>query len=180
MRSIKLIITTLLILFLFGCASPARVDKMVPTTDQVAANEPISKSLRESIIVTSVSGGEDTNPLWTSEIGNEEFKEALIQSLKNAGLYNAINSNSKYELIATLVEVQQPLFGLDLSVVTKAHYRLVDKKTRQSLLNEEIISSFTATVSDSFLAVERLRLANEGSAKANITQLIDKLYLLKI
>ena len=180
MRSFKLIITTVLISFLFGCASPARVDKMVSTDAAVTANEPISKSLRQSIIVTSVSGGEETNPLWTSEIGNEEFKEALIESLKNAGLYNDINSNGKYELIATLIEIQQPLFGLDLSVVTKARYRLVDKKTREPLLDEEIISSFTATVSDSFLGVERLRLANEGSARANITQLIDKLYMLKI
>ena len=180
MNTIKIIITTVLISVLTGCASPARVDKMVATNENIVGNQPLSVSLLNNIYVTSVLGGEKTNPLWTSEIGNTEFKIALEESLKQAGMYSVLNDSGKYELVATLKKVDQPLFGVSMTVSMQVRYRLIDKSSRQPLFDEVISDSYTARFSDSFLAVERLRLANEGSARVNITKFIDNLYSLKI
>ena len=46
--------------------------------------------------------------------------------------------------------------------------------------NETLSTPYTAKFGDSIIAVERLKLATEGAARANITKLIEKLYELKI
>ncbi|MFI4891262.1 MAG: hypothetical protein ACHQIL_12090 [Steroidobacterales bacterium] len=38
------------------------------------------------------------------------------------------------------------------------------------MADESITTDFSATTSDAFAAVKRLRLANEGAARANITE----------
>ena len=48
------------------------------------------------------------------------------------------------------------------------------------ILKETIIASYTAGFSDSVVAVKRLRLANEGSARENIHELLKALSKLKI
>ena len=72
------------------------------------------------------------------------------------------------------------MFGLDLKVNMKVRYQLIEKATGKTLLDERVTESYTAIVSDSFFAVEILRLANEEAAKANIGQLIEKLCKLRI
>ena len=48
------------------------------------------------------------------------------------------------------------------------------------VLNETVVAPYTATIGDAFAAIKRLRLANEGSGKANIQGLLDKLAELQI
>ncbi len=48
------------------------------------------------------------------------------------------------------------------------------------ILKETIIASYTAGFSDSVVAVKRLRLANEGSARENIHEFLKALSNLKI
>ena len=50
----------------------------------------------------------------------------------------------------------------------------------KNVLNEDLNAEFTATVSDASAGIKRLRMANEGSIKENIKQLIDKLSQLNI
>ncbi|MEM7445696.1 MAG: hypothetical protein AAF414_20410 [Pseudomonadota bacterium] len=45
-----------------------------------------SSPLRGEVEIEEVGCGQETNPLWTSEVGNAEFREALLVSLQNAGL----------------------------------------------------------------------------------------------
>lgn len=165
--------------FLGGCASPARMDKMIADSRLADDYADWETALRQNVSVGSVLGGEGTNPLWTSEIGNTEFREALVLSLRNAGLLKRAGT-ADYELSAMLMEVEQPLFGLNLRVITKVKYRLVEQVSRTVLLEEEIVAPYTATFKDSALAVERLKLANEGSARSNIEALISRLYRLQI
>ena len=56
----------------------------------------------------------------------------------------------------------------------------MDAESREGIYEEEFTPSYTARFSDSFLAVERLRLANEGSAKKNIEWLIVRLREIEI
>lgn len=176
-KSILLLFATMV--FLGGCASPARMDMMIAQDQGLVGYLDRETPLRKNISVDSVFGGEKTNPLWTSEIGNEQFREALVLSLRNAGLLKR-DGEAEYELSATLLEVEQPLFGISLTVTTRIKYLLVAREGRKLLFEEEIVAPYTATFQDSALAIERLKLANEGSARSNIEVLIRKLYQLNV
>lgn len=175
MNRMKLIVLVATALFLFGCASGAKKENMVyePLT-------PISYDikLKNSVDVENTSGGKKTNPAWTSEISNEAFSGAVKESLQRQGL---LSDSGKYKLQITLVKVDQPWFGLDLKVTTHVKYTLTDSSNNNSVIfSETITRPYTATVGDAFVAVQRLRLANEGSGKENIKGLLEKLAELKI
>jgi len=118
--------------------------------------------------------------MWTSEIGNEQFKIAIEKSLMSAKLLNALPSSVDFHLEVNLTEVQPPVFGLDFTVTASVQYQLTNSKTGSIIFKEKITRPYTATLKDAFMGVERLRLANEGAAKVNIEEFIKRLYLLKI
>ncbi len=73
------------------------------------------------------------------------------------------------------MEVDQPFIGFDLTVTSSVHYIVTESASNAFAFDETITAAHTATVSDAFVAVERLRLANEGPIKENIRVFIDKL-----
>jgi|TARA_R100000049_G_C1956858_1_gene114438 hypothetical protein len=160
--------------YLSGCASGAKMGNMVYD----GPNKAYDTVLESNVHVTNVSGGQKTNPAWTSEIDNDAFAGALQQSLRNQGL---LAGDGRYQLEALLLEVDQPVFGLNFEVTTHVKYILTDRESNGSvIMNETIVAPFTATVGDAFAAIKRLRLANEGSGKANINGLLEKLSELRI
>jgi hypothetical protein len=50
---------------------------------------------------------------------------------------------------------------------------LVDQSTKKIILNSDINSDYTAKFGDALYGVKRLRLANEGSLRQNISQFIE-------
>ncbi len=176
MKIVRLAFLAVAVSMMFGCASSARVDQMIATKSSDLTFDP---GLEHAIDLSDVKGGEETNPLWTSEIGNAEFTSALQQSLHQVNLLGS-EEQTKYELTANLVSVDQPLLGLDLEVITYVEYQLTEKATGSIVFKKTINAPYTATVSDAFVAVERLRLANEGSARENINTLLKTLAELKV
>ena len=155
---------------LAGCAQGARVEQMsaMPTTAL-----PATSVLQHAVTLRDVSGGNATNPLWKSNVGDPEFRSALQSSLGAAGLLGP--DNGRYQLNAKLEALHQPMMGFDLTVSSQVHYRLLDTTTSQTVFDHEVNADFTASVGDAFIAVERLRLANEGSIKKNIQSFMDLL-----
>ena len=160
-----------------GCASAAKIENMVPT--DVERVDPKS-ALADQIYISGASGGDETNPMWTSEISAEDFRKALEQALSNSGLLSEMRSSGQYELRVFLDEVDQPFVGLDMTVTTKVTYEVIQRDTRERVFREQITASHTATMSEQFYGVERLRLANEGSAEENIKIFIERLLDLEI
>jgi uncharacterized lipoprotein YajG len=157
-------------IWLSACATAAKVDSMIGTpTVQMPAMSP----LKGSVQVTNVSGGRDTNPLWTSQVGNGDFQQALEKSLSAQGIL--ASGDAKYRLEAALVELKQPLLGLDMKVTSTVRYRVTEVSTGRMAFDQTITADYTATVGDAFVAVERLRLANEGSIKTNLSKFLDQL-----
>ncbi|WP_230600359.1 hypothetical protein [Vibrio fluvialis] len=176
MNLLKISGITLTAALMFGCASPAQVENM--KVDE-SVNITFDENLNSAIELNQVGGGEETNPMWTSEVGNKEFEAALKSSLQSQYLLSRDNQ-ATYDLSATLMEVEQPTFGLDMEVTSTVRYVLVEKSTNKIIFDELIKAPYTATFGDAFSGVERLRVANEGSAKSNITQFLQKLSQLKI
>ena len=172
----KKILIVLSVALLAGCATPAAVEKMavsLPITQTNAA-------LKNSVGVTEVTGGRETNPMWTSQVSSDSFKRALEQSLENAGMFSKIVSGGKYQLIADLTRLDQPMFGFDMTVNSTVRYSLIETQSRKEVYGRVIQIGYTATVSDAFVGSERLKLANEGAINANIKALIIDLIALKL
>ena len=172
MRSLLFIALGSAFLLLTGCASGAKMQNMVATP-----NLSYNLGLKKQISAQQVTGGSETSPLWTSEISCQSFKAAIESSLKSEGLFS---DKGRYTLKANIIDVGQPFMGFNMTVTTHVRYILTDVRTNKIVLDEIIVTPFTATVSDAFVAVTRLRLANEGAGKANIKGLLKKLASLQV
>lgn len=173
MKIAKISFIFVAILYLSGCASGAKVENMT----YQGAQKNYSEELKQSVEVAEVSGGKETNPLWTSEISSDAFSTAVKQSLSEQGL---LSDEGRYKLTVNMLKVDQPFMGFDLEVTTYVQYSLVDSKDNLVVFKETIIAPYTATMNDAFAAVKRLRLANEGAGKKNIEALLEKLSELNI
>lgn len=174
MRIFRSLCVTIVTVAMFGCAAPASRDNMsITSTDRYlySADKPLSKK----VSLGHVTGGEETNPAWTSEIGNEQFASALRDSLETAKLLNSA-ALSTYVLDANLIEVDQPIFGLTFTVNTTVEYTLREKITKDVVLQKTFNAAGTATTGDAFVGVKRLKVATERSAQENIKRIIDVLY----
>lgn len=170
----KTIICLIIAADLVGCASPAQVDRMTArhiATARTAANTEI----KNSIFLKNISGGSETNPLWMSKVSDADFKLALEKSLKDALLLSSTVDDSKYLLEVKLISLDQPFLGLDLKVTATAEYTLKAKPTGQIVYSKTFTTPFTATFSDAVMAIQRLRIANEGAIRNNIEQVINDL-----
>lgn len=159
---------------LFGlgaCASPARPEAMAVMVTADMTAQPGERGYRQ-ISVATVGGGEDTNPLWVSNVSGADFQTALEESLRRANYLS--DTSGPLQLSVMLEEVQQPLAGFDMTVTTRARYRLVDASG--AVIFEEVVgASGTATMGEAFAGVERLRIANEKAVQANLEGFLTRL-----
>ncbi|PZO03843.1 MAG: hypothetical protein DCF28_06660 [Alphaproteobacteria bacterium] len=165
--------TAAIILGLFGvaaCATPANPVMMTLPATQGLTADPGTPGYR-SVTTVNVAGGQETNPLWVSQVSDANFKAALEASLEAA---NYLGAEGQPTIVnATLMALKQPLAGLDLSVTSQVRYTVT---TRGEIVFDELVSATgTATVGDAFVATERLRIANEKSVKENIKQFLTRL-----
>jgi opacity protein-like surface antigen len=174
---LRFLAISLFAVILTGCASSAQVPNMTVADAQAKANT-YDAQLQSNVQLSEVAGGQKTNPLWTSEVDGPDFRAALQQSLKHADLLGG--DSATYALRADLQSLDQPLFGLDFEVTSQVEYTLVEVATNKVILREVIRAPFTAGVGDAFYGVKRLRLANEGSARANIEAFLKRLSALKL
>jgi len=177
----KILIISSLVLsaaVLGGCATPANVSGMsaTATPQQRIASTP----LRNNVAVRDVTGGKDTNPLWTSQVGNSQFEQALEASLKDAGLLANGKQAGKYTLTAQMEKVDQPFAGASMTVTATVNYVLVDRATGKTVLERRIALPYTAPWNAAFAGYERLRLASEGAMKTNIAKIIEDLFAMNV
>ncbi len=166
----KFISIALMILSLSACASGPRLEAMVAdvaTNAVIAENSPLWKSTG----IGKITGSAKTNKLWKSKISKKVFENALRQSL---GLHAILSENSgKYSIAATLKELRQPFLGLELTVTARVDYKVTRTHDNQIVFDREITQTHTSTLKESYVFSDRLKLANEGAVKANITKFIE-------
>jgi hypothetical protein len=164
-------------LFLGACASGAVSQNMIShSSHQTSAVK--NSALYQNIAIGTVGGGENTNPLWTSQVSNEAFAGALKDTLAENN-YLAVNGNGRYLLHANLLELNQPLFGLTLNVTSSVAYTLEDKKAKKLKYSQKISETGSASFSDAALAIERLRISNERAIQKNLEALVKDLHQVK-
>ncbi len=173
-KNLKYFIVLLFSISLFGCAGGAKEENMVYLPE---GSPSYDEALKKEIDLGDTSGGKETNPLWSSQISNDSFSAAVKTSLAEHGLYS---ESGRYQLNISLIQVEQPLFGLNMTVITTVRYTLKDTTDSSELFNHTVTARYTATVGDAFVGTERLRLANEGSGRENIKSMLQKLSELNV
>ena len=108
--------------------------------------------VKGAFFVERVGGGEETNPLWTSQVDNMAFRGALERSLEGSGLLGGTNT-AQHSIEADLINLEQPLIGLDLKVTSTVNYVVRNLNTKDVWFDESITKSFTATFNDAFVAI---------------------------
>jgi hypothetical protein len=167
---IKLLFTCIFVALLAGCATPATQQAMSVTLQGLPAKA--SPALKGQVSVGNVTGGKETNPLWTSQVDAPSFKGALDKSIALAGYKAADGVPAKYRIDAHLNELTQPLLGLTFDVVSTVLYT-VNGDGKQTQI--PVTATGVATMSDAFVGLERLRIANERSIQENIKLFLQKL-----
>lgn len=172
----KVLISALFIACSFtlsACASGARSQQMIPAMKQdVMASK--NSHLYKNIELATVIGGKSTNPMWTSQVSSIDFENALKEALVNSGYISSTSAGS-YLLRADLMELKQPLLGLQFSVTSTVDYTLQNKRSKEMKYSRKITAIGSASFSDSALGVERLRIANERSIQKNLETLLEDL-----
>lgn len=156
-----------------SCAEPGRpglraAPNIMP--EVVGAN----KSIQQSVTATDVIGGTDTNPVWTSQVSSAGFKFALENSLRNSVLLAGIPSKARFAVSAQLIELEQRFVGISMTVTSRVSYHVIEREGSKVFMNEEITTPYTASFNSSLNGADRLRLANEGSIRANIGEFVTR------
>jgi hypothetical protein len=149
-------------LVLAGCATQGAMT-VAPGT--IAS--PIAK-YRNAMAVRSVTGGQAMNLLTMPGVSNEPFKAALESSLAANG-YLAASGSPGFYVDAEIQNLDQPIAGLDLDVTTTVTYKV---SGRAGAANYPVVAKGTATFSDSVVAADRLRIANERAMQESIKQFL--------
>lgn len=162
-----------LTVILSGCATPADQTAMsLESTER--GNYSAQSNLAGEVAVGSVIGGEKTNPAWTSEIGSEQFRRALENSLETAYLLGP-RLNSKYLVDVELVGINQPMVGFSFNVSSRIRYTVREQNSRELVLDELVSADGRAGAGEAFVGTKRLQIATEKSAKNNIRNFIDRI-----
>jgi len=172
LRAFKMVGLLAVVASVAACASGARPGAMTAALDTghiLTASSPFFMA----VAVADVGGGRDTNALLASQVSSGDFKTALQQSLQvNTMLATGA---PKYDLRATLEDLKQPLIGLSMTVTASVHYVVQPVNYGPPVFDRTITTPYTAAFGDAFVGVERLRLANEGAIRTNISEFVGAL-----
>jgi hypothetical protein len=106
------------------------------------------------------------------EIASEDFRKALVDAIIQSRLFNAVTADRPdFNLMVTLIKTVPPsgFFAAATSTV-EAQWQLTRLVDNKLLADEYIITPGHAGPFDALQGVERIRMANEGAARANITE----------
>ena len=170
MESKSLIGALAIVWIVSACASPAKVANMIPADVSVTNQHPYTVS-------TSVVGGEETSSLGMSKVSDTGFEEALANAILESGVFSNVVSigGSDYHLRVVITNLGQPMAGLDMTVTLTSHWELTKQGDSRPFWQSFVSTKYTAKVGDAFVGVERLRMANEGAARANIKDGLEEL-----
>lgn len=156
------------LLFFAGCA--ARASRMVPSSYDLMNKHPYT-------IGVEMVGGRETHPLWTSQISDSAFTEALSTALVQSGVFTAVvkGEGADYLLDVTILHYDQPVIGIDFDINLETKLELSKVGEYKRIWTDTISTTYRAKLGDALFASERLQKANEGAVRVNIEEAIKRL-----
>ena len=130
-----------------------------------------SPKYRNAIAVRTVSGGAVMNVLTVPGVATSRSRKRLKRRFRPTAI-SPHQAPRKFYLDAEIRNLDQPLMGLDLTVIADVTYNISGAGPAASY---PVKAQATATFSDSPIAVDRIRIANERAVRENIRQFLQVL-----
>jgi hypothetical protein len=160
-------------LLVAACAAPARTEEMIPGNFDVASRHGGS-------ITVSGDGGKATSGWGYSEIGTDEFVQAVVAALQSSMVFASVQGRqADYRLHVVLGEVGAVPSDREQTARVTATWTLTDR-VGTKLLDETITATGSATLGDAFVGTKRLQIMKERAARANIRLGIERLAKLEL
>ncbi len=180
MISMLVLANSSVVFFASGCA--AKAGRMVPRDFKVVNKHPYAVSVNES------TGGVDAKPLWTSQVSNPAFTEALSNALAKSGVFQTVirgggvdyPGGANYILDVTILDYDQPWRGANIIIRMETKWELTDAKTHTSVWSNTFKTAYRAVWLKSLFDGERIEKAHEGAVRTNIKEGIRRLSLLSL
>jgi hypothetical protein len=133
-------------------------------------------------ILVTVFGATDISKRKAVQFTDETYAQALRSSLEQSRLFRKALSDSQghYQLQATVVQLNEYIFGLDMTASMAVSYILARTSPKEPLWEKTINSSHTAGMSDSVISITRLQRATEGAARKNIERALQEIAALRL
>lgn len=155
-----------------GCATAAKA-KPEAMIAQINVNAPVHKSLSD--VNVTVVGGQETSVMILAQIADEDFAQALRESIMQSGLFRkALEKGlATYQLHAFIAQINHPIFGMSSTVIVsmEVNYTLARTNPKEVVWQKAVVSTYSAP---------SLQLAKEGAARKNIEQAIQEISSLKL
>lgn len=153
------------LLFHAGCATASTSTGMAASPAPAAPTAP----RHAGGVTITVNGGRETKASGASQIANADFAAAIRASIEQSRLFERVGTEaSDYAVEVYIGQLRQPTMGFDMTVEMETNWTLRRTRDQAVLWQQAVLSKHTATMGDTMVGVKRLRLANEGAARANI------------
>ncbi|MFA5242822.1 MAG: hypothetical protein WC029_03410 [Sulfuricella sp.] len=164
-RSTLLAVMALVVLALTGCASPANRGAMTPQGIVVSKHHPYTLNVQ-------TGGGSETGAMDSSNISDADLKAAIEDAVMQSKLFESViqGAGGDYILSVRVTTLSKPIFGATFTVEMETAWSLTKAADRSVVMRKSVKSSGSATMSDAFAGVTRLRMAVENAARENISQ----------
>ena len=185
MKKIKFITLISVFLLLLGCgAITVKMESVTPNfTDYSYTEGKFKNNISEVVFEPQKLGGQ---PIVFSNVWSEwsktnngrilqdnyrKFEAALKKGIENAGLYS---SQGLYKLNVEEITETLPVAGADMLCLIKIRY-VVESKSGVDIFDEIVETEFVSKWNDSFIGVERSKIACHGAFRKNFEVVIDRL-----
>lgn len=163
------------LLALGGCAAPVTHEALVPVKMEVA------KRHDKSVAVVA-GGGSETSAAGKSQVSDAELQKAVAEAISQTKTFSKVvdGKNGDYILTVSIFNLTQPSFGFSFTVTAEMGWTLTRADTGAKVWQESIKSEHTASATDAFAGVTRLKMATEGAIRNNVQQGLTKLSALSL
>lgn len=139
----------------------------------------------KTIRVVNVQGAQKPFFGGPAMVTNEQFKEALVITLKKSNLFREVSTDKHcdVDLYAEIVahgQAENGGVGLDYTSVMVVEYWLIETKNNKEIWRQGFNSRHKVTLAEAFSGATRTLKAQEGSVRKNLTQLIETLSSLEL
>jgi hypothetical protein len=163
----RLLALAALAALLGGCSiDPVRTENLVPTA--------AASGKKHSATVSLDASNSTSAPL---KVNDDQLKDALKSAITKSQTFSQVvdGKGGRYLLTVNIVKLDQPSFGASMTVKMEAGWTLKRADSGATVWQEAISSTHTTGATESFVGVERVRLATEGAVRANISSGLAKI-----
>lgn len=148
---LKVLLLSVVVGVMTGCASPANKDEMV------AKNLDLAHKFTSTVQVRT-SGGSETGAMDSSNIADPDLKAAIEKTIADAQLFSQVIQvgDADYLLSVSVTSLTKPSFGLTYTATLETAWTLMNVSSKKIEYRKVIATSGTATFGDAVVAIARL------------------------